>query len=178
MTRVRNTQERHKPSPHLLIQLYCEKATELLGSRADSQNSFQISYPVMSLLEGFPVLKTYFFLFFFFFISLPLLEKYEGRLQSVCCYLRNQSESERTLQFFRANQSKAVWQLLVNEEPPQNLLQGGHSFKHNSETIPELVVTFIFLKSTMFLCLNFHLRENSASNRWPSRRSLVLNFGF
>lgn len=70
MTRVRNTQERHKPSPHVLIQLYCEKATELLSSRADSQNSFQISCPVMSLLEGFPVLKTCFF-FFFYFTSSP-----------------------------------------------------------------------------------------------------------
>lgn len=51
------------------------KQAKLPSLRADSQISFQISYPLLSLLEGFTMLKKC-----FFFISLPLLEKHEGEV--------------------------------------------------------------------------------------------------
>lgn len=66
------------------------KQAELPSLRADSQISFHISYPLLSLLEGFTILKTR-----FFFISLPLFEKHEGKVSKYLVLLTNQSESER-----------------------------------------------------------------------------------
>lgn len=49
------------------------KQARLPSLRADSQILFQISYTLLSFLEGLTVLETC-----FFFVSLPLLEQHVG----------------------------------------------------------------------------------------------------